>query len=42
LVHSDHGRKQGYKLVDTVLEKELKALHPDLQAAGREIPVSGF
>ena len=36
LVHYHHGRKHGSMQADTVLEKELKILHLDPQAAGRE------
>jgi hypothetical protein len=36
LVHYHHGRKHGGMQVDLVLEKELRALHLDLQEAGKE------
>ena len=36
LAHYHHGREHSGAQADTVLEKKLKALHPDLQAAGRE------
>ena len=34
LVHYHHGRKHGSVQADMVLEKELRVLHLDLQAAG--------
>jgi hypothetical protein len=36
LVHYHHGRKHGSMQVDMVLEKELRVLCPDWQAAGRK------
>ena len=36
LVHGHHGRGNGSTQAHMVLEKELRVLHPDLQAAGRE------
>jgi hypothetical protein len=33
-VHCRHGRKHGSVQIDMVLEKELRVLHLDLQAAG--------
>jgi hypothetical protein len=36
LVHYHHDREQGSTLPDMMLEKELRVLHLDLQAAGRE------
>jgi hypothetical protein len=36
LVHYHHGRKHGSLQSDMVLEKELRVLHLDLQAAERE------
>ena len=36
LVHYHHGRKHGGTQADMVLEKELRVLHPDPKAAGRE------
>jgi hypothetical protein len=35
-VHYQHGRKCGCAQTDMVLEKELRVLHLDPQAAGRE------
>ena len=35
-VHYHHGRKHGSMQADMVLEKELRVLHLDPQAAGRE------
>jgi hypothetical protein len=36
LVRYHHGREHGSIQEDMVLEKELKSLHPDLQAAEKE------
>lgn len=36
LVHYHHGMEYGSAQEDMVLEKELKGLHPDLQAAEKE------
>jgi hypothetical protein len=36
LVHYHHGRKHDSRQANTVLEKELRVLHLESQAAGRE------
>jgi hypothetical protein len=36
LVHYCHGGKHGEAQADTMLEKEMRVLHPDPKAAGRE------
>ena len=36
LVYYQHGRKHGSTQADMVLEKELRILHLDLQATGKE------
>jgi hypothetical protein len=33
VVHYNHGKKHGGNQADTVLEKELRVLHADIQAA---------
>ena len=37
LVHYPHVRKHGSTQADMELEKEPRVLHPDQQAAGREV-----
>ena len=42
LVHYHHGRKHGGMQADMVLEEELRALHLDQQAAGRDFESPGL
>jgi hypothetical protein len=37
LVHYHHGKKHGRMQADMVLKKELRVLHLDPQAAGKEL-----